>query len=99
MGLLLDPLVLSDDLSQWHHKVVLRALMLQKQHNFALLYVQVRKPVLKDDDDILTAISLYVANNMLDEAFYFEKHCINQKQEEKFLCHLFNGKFCFFCVL
>jgi hypothetical protein len=65
--------------------------MLQKQHNFALLYLQVRKPVLTDDDDVLTRISLYVSNNMLDEAFYFEKHFTDEVRRNKFLSHFFNG--------
>nr|XP_015835953.1 PREDICTED: protein ELYS isoform X3 [Tribolium castaneum] len=90
MGLLLDPLVSSQDLDDWHHKIVLRALMLQKQHNFALLYMQIRKPVPTDEEDILTAISLYVANNMLDEAFYFEKQYTNQLGGKKLLLHLLN---------
>jgi hypothetical protein len=90
MGLLLDPLISSKDLTHWHHKVALRSLMLQKQHNFALLYLQVRKPVLTDDDDVLTRISLYVSNNMLDEAFYFEKHFTDEVRRNKFLSHFFN---------
>lgn len=80
-------MILNSDFEQWHHSVVLRALLLQNQQKFALLYMQVRKPAIKDENDILTAISLYIANNMLDEAFYFQK----QYQNDKLLIHFFNG--------
>ncbi|KAJ8964806.1 hypothetical protein NQ314_004613 [Rhamnusium bicolor] len=89
MEQLLDPFVLSDDLQPWHHAIAMRALLLQNQYNFALLYMQVRRPPIIDEKDILTAISLFIANNMLDEAFYFKNQHHNNN-EEKLLMHLFN---------
>ncbi|XP_018577451.1 protein ELYS isoform X2 [Anoplophora glabripennis] len=89
MEQLLDPLVLGDDLQPWHHAIAMRALLLQNQYNFALLYMQVRKPPITDEKDMLTAISLFIANNMLDEAFYFKNQHRNNN-EEKLLMHLFN---------
>ncbi|KAJ8920901.1 hypothetical protein NQ315_015694 [Exocentrus adspersus] len=89
MEQLLDPFVLADDLQPWHHAIAMRALLLQNQYNFALLYMQVRKPPITDEKDVLTAISLFIANNMLDEAFYFKNQHQN-KNEEKLLLHLFN---------
>lgn len=86
---LLDPFVLKEDLQPWHHNVAMRSLLLQNQHKAALRYMQVRRPPMTDDASILTAISLYITNNMVTEAFYFMKeHC--QTNDEKFLMHLFN---------
>lgn len=93
MDLFLDPLFSTRDLHDWHHKIVLRALILQKQHSFALKYVQVRKPNLADDEYILSVISLYVANNMINEAFNFEKNYRNLAKGNKFLLHIFDGNF------
>lgn len=86
---LLDPFVLEDDLQPWHHAVAMRALLLQEQYNLALLYMQIRKPPISDEKDILTTISLFIANNMLDEALSFKRHCYNY-DEEKLLKHFFN---------
>lgn len=86
---LLDPFVLKEDLQPWHHNVAMRSLLLQNQHKAALRYLQIRRPPMTDDTSILTAISLYITNNMVTEAFYFMKeHC--QKDQDKFLIHLFN---------
>lgn len=86
---LLDPFVLNDDLQPWHHTIAMRSLLLQDQHNAALVYMQVRKPPITEDGDIFTALSLLITNKMLAEAFYFLKqHCHNN--EQKFLLHLFN---------
>ncbi|KAG5885554.1 hypothetical protein JTB14_007634 [Gonioctena quinquepunctata] len=73
MEQLLDPFVLGEDLQPWHHTIAMRSLCVQKQYHFALLYIQTRRPPMKDETDFLTAISLFVANKMLDEAFYFMK--------------------------
>ncbi|XP_072402062.1 uncharacterized protein Elys isoform X1 [Diabrotica undecimpunctata] len=89
MEQLLDPFVLGEDLQPWHHNIAMRSLLLHKQPNFALLYMQIRKPPITDEHDVLTAISLFIANNMLDEAFYFKKQHQN-KNEENLLTHLFN---------
>lgn len=70
---LLDPMVNQDDLKDWHHKIAIKSLLIQEQHNLALLYMTVRKPPILDDEDILCALSLFISNNMLDEAFYLEK--------------------------
>lgn len=93
MGLLLDSAIHKKDLSLWHHKVVLRALTLEKQYNFALLYIKIKQPAFIDDEDILAVISLYITNNMVDEAFYYERHFSGREREEKFLNHLFNGEY------
>ncbi|KAJ8980297.1 hypothetical protein NQ317_005217 [Molorchus minor] len=89
MEQLLDPFVLGDDLEPWHHAIAMRALLLQNQYNFALLYMQVRKPPVTCEKDILTAISLFIANGMLDEAFYFKNQHQNNNQE-RLLMHLYN---------
>ncbi|XP_049821968.1 protein ELYS isoform X3 [Aethina tumida] len=88
MEQLLDPFVESSDLEHWHHIVVLRTLLLDNQHHLALLYMQIRKPSIVDEKDVFTAISLFIANNMLDEAFYFQKQHHNNN-EERLLIHLF----------
>lgn len=41
MTQLLDPSVNNEDLKPWHHRIVLKALLLQGQHQHALLYQQV----------------------------------------------------------
>ncbi|CAH0556685.1 unnamed protein product [Brassicogethes aeneus] len=89
MEQLLDPFVLGDDLQNWHHACALNTLLLQNQHHYALLYMQVRKPPILNEKDVVTAISLFIANNMLDEAFYFQKQYQNNN-DDKLLAHLFN---------
>ncbi|XP_074041102.1 AT hook containing transcription factor 1 homolog isoform X2 [Leptinotarsa decemlineata] len=88
MEQLLDPFVLGEDLQPWQHTIAMRSLCVQKQYNFALLYIQTRKPPMTDHTDFLTAISLFVANKMLDEAFYFMKQHRNGADED-LLMHLF----------
>lgn len=86
---LLDPFVLKEDLQPWHHNIAMRSLLVQNQHKAALRYMQIRRPPMTDDKSIFTAISLYITNNMVTEAFYFMKeHC--PVDQEKFLLHLFN---------
>ncbi|CAG9823287.1 unnamed protein product [Phaedon cochleariae] len=86
---LLDPFVLGEDLQDWHHSVIMRSLCVQKQYNFALLYLQTLRPPMTREKDVMTAISLFVANKMLDEAFYFMKQHHNNNAE-RLLAHLFN---------
>ncbi|XP_045471901.1 protein ELYS [Harmonia axyridis] len=86
---LLDPMVNQDDLKDWHHKIAIKSLLIQEQHNLALLYMTVRKPPILDDEDILCALSLFISNNMLDEAFYLEKNFKNYTSSEKIIRHLF----------
>ncbi|CAH2017316.1 unnamed protein product [Acanthoscelides obtectus] len=88
MELMLDPQISNNDLQPWQHNVAMRALLLQEQNNLALFYMQVRKPPINSEKDILTAISLFVANNMLDEAFYF-KNQHNSANIQILLQHLF----------
>ncbi|KAH0809645.1 hypothetical protein GEV33_013147 [Tenebrio molitor] len=78
MVFLLDPLISPEDLSHWHHNVALRSLILQKQHNFCCTFKS-------DNEEILTAISLYVVNNMLHETFY-QPRVISVDQDEGKLC-------------
>ncbi|XP_056636381.1 protein ELYS [Diorhabda sublineata] len=89
MEQLLDPFVLGEDLQSWHHTLVMRSLLIHKHPNFALLYMKIRKPPITDEKDVLTAISLFIANNMIDEAFYFKKQYQNN-DEKKLLSHLFH---------
>lgn len=91
MDNLLDPMVNQEDLKNWHHKVALKSLLVQEQHNLALLYMNVRKPPIVDDEDVLCAISLFISNNMLDEAFYLEKNYHNHTNSQIILTHLFAG--------
>ncbi|KAK9888484.1 hypothetical protein WA026_000735 [Henosepilachna vigintioctopunctata] len=88
MEQLLDPLVNQEDLKYWHHKVALKSLLIQEQHNSALLYMHVRKPPILDDEDVLCALSLFISNNMLDEAFYLEKHYKSFHNSKEFIKHL-----------
>ncbi|VEN48837.1 unnamed protein product [Callosobruchus maculatus] len=88
MELMLDPQISNNDLQPWQHNIAMRALLLQDQKNLALFYMQVRKPPINNEKDILTAISLFVANNMLDEAFYF-KNQHNSANVQMLLQHLF----------
>lgn len=83
---LLNPIIRNSDFEQWHHSVVLRSLLQQNQQKYALHYMQVKKPPILTENDIYTAISLFISNKMLDEAFYFQKHY----QNDKLLTHLFN---------
>lgn len=86
---LLDHFVLKKDLQPWHHNIAMKSLLIQNQHKAALRYMQVRRPLMTDDESILTAISLYITNNMVSEAIYFMKeHC--KADQEKFLKHLFD---------
>lgn len=52
-----------------------------------------RQPPVIDDEDIFLGISLYVTNDMLDEALYFQKQYQNDDNEEILLEHLFKGMF------
>nr|CAH7717001.1 unnamed protein product [Callosobruchus chinensis] len=88
MELMLDPQISNNDLQPWQHNIAMRALLLQDQKNLALFYMQVRKPPINNEKDVLTAISLFVANNMLDEAFYF-KNQHNSVNVQMLLQHLF----------
>ncbi|CAH1107347.1 unnamed protein product, partial [Psylliodes chrysocephalus] len=88
MDQLIDPFVLGEDLQSWHHTIAMRSLLINKQPNFALLYMKIRKPPISDEKDVLTAISLLIANKMLDEAFYFKKQHQNNNGN-KLLTHLF----------
>ncbi|KAL3282176.1 hypothetical protein HHI36_005370 [Cryptolaemus montrouzieri] len=89
MEQLLDPLVNKDDLKDWHHKVALKSLLVQEQYNSALLYMHVRKPPIVDDEDILCALSLFISNKMLDEAFYLEKNLKSHFNSNTLIRHLF----------
>lgn len=89
---LLDPLVMDSDLSLWHHRIVLKALLVQKQYSFGLLYLKTRNPPLVNDDDFKLAISFYVANSMVDNAFSLLRKNGNNKPNDKLLIYLFSGK-------
>ena len=57
---ILDPCVLAEDLHHWHHSVMMRSLLLQEQVSLALLYLQIRKPAITEEKDLLTVVSLLV---------------------------------------
>ncbi|XP_076270585.1 uncharacterized protein LOC143202735 isoform X1 [Rhynchophorus ferrugineus] len=86
---ILDPCVLAEDLHHWHHSVMMRSLLLQEQYNFALVYLQIRKPSIQDEKDLFTVVSLLVSKNMLDEAFKFKQH-YQSINEHTLLTHIFN---------
>ncbi|KAK5646681.1 hypothetical protein RI129_005145 [Pyrocoelia pectoralis] len=86
---LLDPMIATNDLKVWHHRLVLRALLAQEQYNFALLYLQARRPAVTDINDLCTIISLYIANNMIDEAFHFQRQHHNTDVSLKLLQHFY----------
>ncbi|KAF5298453.1 hypothetical protein FQR65_LT01232 [Abscondita terminalis] len=76
---LLDPMVSSNDLKPWHHKVVLRMLVGHEQYGLALFYLQVRKPPITEESDLCTILTLYVASNMIDEAFHFQRQNVTAR--------------------
>lgn len=89
---LLDPLVLDSDLKLWHHRIILKALLVQEQYNFGLLYLKTRNPPLENDDDFKLAISFYIANAMVDNGFCLLRQHGTNKLNDKLLTHLFSGK-------
>uniref|UniRef100_A0A1Y1N0M4 Protein ELYS n=1 Tax=Photinus pyralis TaxID=7054 RepID=A0A1Y1N0M4_PHOPY len=86
---LLDPIISSTDLKEWHHRLVLKTLLAQEQYNFALFYLQARRPAVTDLNDLCTIISLYIANNMVDEAFHFQRRHHHTDVSLKLLQHFF----------
>lgn len=89
---LLDPLVLDSDLKLWHHRIILKAFLVQEQYNFGLLYLKTRNPPLVNDDDFKLAISFYIANAMVDNGFCLLRQNGSNKPNDNLLIHLFSGK-------
>nr|XP_022908101.1 protein ELYS [Onthophagus taurus] len=89
LDLLLDPAISNSDIKLWHHRVIISALLIQKQYNLALTYYQIRKPPLKEVDDIIKLISLFVKNDMIHEAIEFQREHVNRENQETILTHLY----------
>lgn len=87
MSQLLDPLVNNEDLHPWHHRVAVKSLLAQGQHQHALLYHQVRKPPMLDLQDLCITITLLIVNDLLQEAFHFQRQHRSDCNESELLQH------------
>lgn len=83
---------MDSDLKLWHHRIVLKALLAQEQYNFGLLYLKTRNPPMVNEDDFKLAVSFYVANSMVDNAFNLLRRNGNSKPKDKLLMYFFGGK-------
>ena len=55
--MLLDPLVCANDITDWQHRSILMAFLLQDRAKLALKYIQIRQPPQKDITDIQIHVS------------------------------------------
>lgn len=84
---LLNRFVSSEDLKPWHHRVAVKALLAQGQHQHALLYHQVRQPPNTDLQDLCITITLLIVNDLLPEAFHFQRQNRSECNEKELLQH------------
>lgn len=57
--MLLDPLVCGNDITDWQHRAILIAFLIQDRPKLALKYTQIRQPPQKDITDIQLHVSSY----------------------------------------
>ena len=57
IAMLLDPLVCANDITDWQHRSILMAFLLQDRAKLALKYTQIRQPPQKDITDIQIHVS------------------------------------------
>lgn len=52
VDMLLDPLISASDVKPWHHSLVVRALHHQGYHHLARDYICMKRPVMRDEEDV-----------------------------------------------
>ncbi|XP_034239257.1 protein ELYS [Thrips palmi] len=91
LDMLLDPLVSVRDIVPWQHRCIIRSLTLQGQANMALRYVRARRPPLQEPSDIKLHLNLLLANDLIDEAFMYQRNHRTDANFESLLSQFFQG--------
>ncbi|XP_072761473.1 uncharacterized protein Elys isoform X2 [Anoplolepis gracilipes] len=68
-------LISDSDVKDWHHRLILRTLVRNNQHKFALVYLRVRKPPLSSLEEQGVAVSLSVEHGLVQSAFHRRPPC------------------------
>lgn len=91
LDMLLDPLVSVRDIVPWQHRCIIRSLTLQGQARMALRYVRARRPPLQEPSDITLHLSLLLANDLIDEAFMYQRNHRTEGNFGSLLQQFFQG--------
>lgn len=91
LDMLLDPLVSVRDIVPWQHRCIIRVLTLQGQACMALRYVRARRPPLQDQTDIKLHLDLLLVNDLINEAFMYQRNHRSDFNSEILLKQFFQG--------
>ncbi|KAK3926779.1 Protein ELYS [Frankliniella fusca] len=91
LDMLLDPLVSVRDIIPWQHRCIIRLLTLQGQANMALRYVRARRPPLQEQADIKLHLDLLIVNDLINEAFMYQRSHRSDFNSEVLLKQFFQG--------
>ncbi|XP_057381407.1 protein ELYS-like isoform X2 [Daphnia carinata] len=91
LGMLLDPLVHTMDITNAQQRAILRAFLYQDKHKHALKYATLRRPVCPELEDIQLHLTILIANGLISDALSYIRRNRNQRNSVELMQHLLNG--------
>lgn len=91
LGMLLDPLVHTMDITNAQQRAILRAFLYQDKHRHALKYATLRRPVCPELEDIQLHLTILIANGLISDALSYIRRNRNQRNSVELMQHFLNG--------
>ena len=91
LGMLLDPLVHTMDISNAQQRAILRSFLYQDKRRHALKYATLRQPVCPELEDIQLHLTILIANSLISDALSYIRRNRNQRNSVELIQHLLNG--------
>lgn len=91
LGVLLDPLVHTSDITNAQQRAILRAFLYQDQRRHALKYATLRHPVCPELEDIQLHLTILIANNLISDALNYIRRNRNQRNSVDLMLHFMSG--------
>jgi Nuclear pore complex assembly len=91
LGMLLDPLVSTMDITNAQQRAILRAFLYQEQRMHALKYATHRQPVCPELEDIQLHLTILIANSQIGDALGYLRQNRNRKNNQELMQHLLCG--------